>query len=107
MLRVIQLNTLEDRAVHDKNQWDSAVKFLEKSLKEKLDVNEENLKEQVSRYSFMELSFLFFKTCCVLSNLLRNILKGRARILRKMDELEIRYTRTDNKIGYSVIYFNK
>jgi optic atrophy protein 1 len=47
MLRVIQLNTLEDRAVHDKNQWDSAVKFLDKSLREKLDVNEENLKEQV------------------------------------------------------------
>lgn len=49
MLRVIQLNTLEDRAVHDKNQWDSAIRFLEKSLREKLDVNEQNLKEQVCR----------------------------------------------------------
>lgn len=36
MLRVIQLNTLEDRSVKDKQQWDSAVKFLENSIKEKL-----------------------------------------------------------------------
>jgi Dynamin-like GTPase OPA1 C-terminal len=26
MLRVIQLNTLEDRSVHDKNHWDSAIR---------------------------------------------------------------------------------
>jgi len=38
MLRVIQLNTLEDRSVSEKQQWDSAVKFLEKSVKEKLQV---------------------------------------------------------------------
>ncbi|KAJ4443729.1 hypothetical protein ANN_05507 [Periplaneta americana] len=36
MLRVIQLNTLEDRSVNDKQHWDSAVKFLENSVKEKL-----------------------------------------------------------------------
>jgi optic atrophy protein 1 len=47
MLRVIQLNTLEDRAVHDKYQWDSAIKFLEKSLNEKFTVNEQNLRELV------------------------------------------------------------
>ena len=35
MLRVIQLNTLEDRSVHDKNQWDQATTFLERSLNEK------------------------------------------------------------------------
>ncbi|XP_035232787.1 dynamin-like 120 kDa protein, mitochondrial isoform X2 [Stegodyphus dumicola] len=36
MLRIIQLNALEDRAVPDKQQWDSAVKFLESSLKDRL-----------------------------------------------------------------------
>lgn len=39
MLRVIQLNTLEDRSVTDKYQWDLAVKFLEESLREKLKVS--------------------------------------------------------------------
>jgi hypothetical protein len=38
MLRVIQLNTLEDRSVSEKQHWDSAVKFLENSVKEKLQV---------------------------------------------------------------------
>ena len=38
MLRVIQLNTLEDRAVHDKRQWDAAVSFLEQSIKDKMQV---------------------------------------------------------------------
>jgi hypothetical protein len=38
MLRVIQLNTLEDRSVNEKQHWDSAVKFLENSVKEKLQV---------------------------------------------------------------------
>jgi len=43
MLRVIQLNTLEDRSVHDKQHWDGAIKFLEESLKDKIEVNEANL----------------------------------------------------------------
>ncbi len=47
MLRVIQLNTLEDRAVHDKHQWDSAINFLEASLREKLENSEANLRDQV------------------------------------------------------------
>ena len=47
MLRVIQLNTLEDRAVHDKYQWDSAINFLEKSLQEKLKISQANLRQQV------------------------------------------------------------
>lgn len=34
--RIIQLNALEDRAVTDKQQWDSAIKFLESSLKDRL-----------------------------------------------------------------------
>lgn len=40
MLRVIQLNTLEDRTVNDKRDWDQAVKFLESSVKEKLKQND-------------------------------------------------------------------
>ena len=47
MLRVIQLNTLEDRSVHDKQQWDSANLFLEHSLREKLVQSEANIREQV------------------------------------------------------------
>ena len=33
---MIQLNTLEDRSVPDKEQWDKAVKFMEETMKEKL-----------------------------------------------------------------------
>ena len=40
VLRVIQLNTLEDRSVHDKQQWDSAVNFVKQSVTEKLDATE-------------------------------------------------------------------
>lgn len=44
MLRIIQLNALEDRTVGDKRDWDSAVKFLESSVKSKLAQTEELLK---------------------------------------------------------------
>ncbi|XP_057365629.1 dynamin-like 120 kDa protein, mitochondrial [Daphnia carinata] len=47
VLRVIQLNTLEDRSVHDKQQWDSAVQFVERSVIEKLQVTEANLNNLV------------------------------------------------------------
>ncbi|KAK9721428.1 Dynamin family [Popillia japonica] len=47
MLRVIQLNTLEDRTVSDKRDWDSAVKFLESSVKNKLKQNEAFLKQML------------------------------------------------------------
>ncbi|XP_057653010.1 dynamin-like 120 kDa protein, mitochondrial isoform X1 [Diorhabda carinulata] len=45
MLRVIQLNALEDRTIGDKRDWDQAVKFLESSVKEKLNESETNLKK--------------------------------------------------------------
>lgn len=45
MLRVIQLNILEDRTISDKRDWDQAVKFLESSLKEKIKESETNLKD--------------------------------------------------------------
>ena len=44
-LRVIQMNTLEDRSVHDKLQWDTAVKFMETSVGEKLCQTEEVITE--------------------------------------------------------------
>lgn len=47
MLRVIQLNTLEDRSVPDKQQWDGAIRFLEESLYEKVKANDENLRQVV------------------------------------------------------------
>ena len=45
MLRVIQLNTLEDRSVHDKQEWDQAVKFFETSVKEKMQHTELTISE--------------------------------------------------------------
>ncbi|XP_047490169.1 dynamin-like 120 kDa protein, mitochondrial isoform X7 [Penaeus chinensis] len=47
VLRVIQLNALEDRSVHDKQQWDAACKFLEESVKDKLHTTESTLREMV------------------------------------------------------------
>lgn len=47
MLRVIQLNTLEDRSVHDKQEWDQAVKFFESSVKDKLAHTEQTLEEMM------------------------------------------------------------
>lgn len=47
MLRVIQLNTLEDRSVHDKQEWDQAVKFFESSVKDKLAHTEQTLAEML------------------------------------------------------------
>ena len=35
--RVIQLTALEDWSVSEKQQWDSAVKFMESTLQEELD----------------------------------------------------------------------
>ncbi|KAL1491006.1 hypothetical protein ABEB36_011668 [Hypothenemus hampei] len=44
MLRVIQLNALEDRTISDKRDWDQAVKFLETSIKEKIRESEGDMK---------------------------------------------------------------
>lgn len=44
---MIQLNTLEDRSVHDKQQWDSAVQFVERSVLEKLEATESVLNNMV------------------------------------------------------------
>lgn len=45
MLRIIQLNTLEDRSVHDKTEWDQAVKFFEDAVKSKLQTTEQTMAE--------------------------------------------------------------
>ncbi|KAG1667384.1 Dynamin-like protein, mitochondrial [Nymphon striatum] len=54
MLRVIQLNTLEDRSVTDKQQWDQAVSFLDSSIQERLLSTEKMIKEMVGPSSFRE-----------------------------------------------------
>ncbi|XP_073811007.1 opa1 mitochondrial dynamin like GTPase isoform X4 [Musca autumnalis] len=56
MLRVIQLNTLEDRFVHDKSEWDQAVKFLETSVKAKLAQTEETLSEMFGPGQFTRIT---------------------------------------------------
>ena len=50
---MIQLNTLEDRSVHDKQHWDGAIKFLSENVTEKLDGNENTLREMVSLRSLI------------------------------------------------------
>ena len=47
MLRVIQLNTLEDRNINDKRDWDEAARFLETSVKDKLQSTEQILREML------------------------------------------------------------
>ncbi|XP_015586682.1 dynamin-like 120 kDa protein, mitochondrial isoform X2 [Cephus cinctus] len=47
MLRVIQLNTLEDRSVNDKRDWDQAVQFLETSVKDKLQSTEQIIRDML------------------------------------------------------------
>ncbi|XP_075165155.1 opa1 mitochondrial dynamin like GTPase isoform X7 [Haematobia irritans] len=56
MLRVIQLNTLEDRFVHDKSEWDQAVKFLETSVTAKLAQTEETLSEMFGPGQFTRIT---------------------------------------------------
>ncbi|KAF0756855.1 dynamin-like 120 kDa protein, mitochondrial isoform X1 [Aphis craccivora] len=45
MLRVIQLNTLEDRCIKDKHNWDQAAQFLTSTLEHNLKVTDDLLKE--------------------------------------------------------------
>uniref|UniRef100_A0A6A7G1C7 Dynamin-like GTPase OPA1, mitochondrial n=2 Tax=Hirondellea gigas TaxID=1518452 RepID=A0A6A7G1C7_9CRUS len=60
VLRVIQLNALEDRSVSDKQQWDAACKFLEESVKEKMVANEATLKEMIGPSSSEQ--WLYWRT---------------------------------------------
>ncbi|XP_064486502.1 dynamin-like 120 kDa protein, mitochondrial [Ornithodoros turicata] len=47
MLRLIQLNALEDRVVHDKHQWDQAVRFLEATLQRHLQDTDKRVRNMV------------------------------------------------------------
>ncbi|XP_067127629.1 dynamin-like GTPase OPA1, mitochondrial isoform X2 [Centruroides vittatus] len=47
MLRIIQLNALDDRSVHSKQQWDEAIKFLESSIKDKLQSTNTRIQEMI------------------------------------------------------------
>ncbi|GAB1600130.1 dynamin-like 120 kDa protein, mitochondrial isoform X1 [Argonauta hians] len=46
-LRMFQISILEDTSCTDKSQWDSAIKFMEECIKEKLKTNEEILNEML------------------------------------------------------------
>lgn len=58
MVRVLQLNALQDRALSNKRHWDEAVQFLEQSVSESLKVTEDNLKEMTGP-SFKERFNIF------------------------------------------------
>jgi len=47
MLRIIQLNIFEDGSVKDKHEWDQAVRFLETSVKKKLQSTEQILRDML------------------------------------------------------------
>ncbi|XP_022090289.1 dynamin-like 120 kDa protein, mitochondrial isoform X2 [Acanthaster planci] len=44
-LRVMQVNALEDRSVHDKQQWDAAIKFMDSVLKNRLQETDSLIQE--------------------------------------------------------------
>ncbi|XP_071840182.1 dynamin-like GTPase OPA1, mitochondrial isoform X3 [Apostichopus japonicus] len=44
-IKVIQLNALEDRSVHDRQQWDEAISFMEKTLHQRLKETEAKINE--------------------------------------------------------------
>lgn len=60
-LRVIQLNILEDRSVTDKVQWDAAIKFMEETLRERLQQTEEQLKQMTGPSSWDQ--WVRWKSC--------------------------------------------
>ncbi|GBP29616.1 Dynamin-like 120 kDa protein, mitochondrial [Eumeta japonica] len=45
VLRVLQLNALQDRCVSSRQDWDAAVRLMENALKDKLEATEKKLKE--------------------------------------------------------------
>lgn len=59
MLRIIQLNALDDRSVHNKQQWDEAIKFLESSIQTKLQLTKTRIQEMMGP-SFKE-QWLYWK----------------------------------------------
>ncbi|XP_042226595.1 dynamin-like 120 kDa protein, mitochondrial isoform X2 [Homarus americanus] len=62
VLRVIQLNALEDRSVNEKQQWDAACKFLEDSVKEKLQTTEGTLREMVGPSTKEQWMYWYYPT---------------------------------------------
>lgn len=51
MLRMIQLNTLEDRCIKDKQNWDEAAQFLTSSLEQNLKVSNVNFERFLYSYT--------------------------------------------------------
>ena len=59
--RVMQRNTLDDKIVPDKQQWDIAVKFMEETLREKLQQSKKWGKKLCGRGELMAASV----QCCI------------------------------------------
>lgn len=62
MLRIIQLNTLEDQNVSEKQQWDFAVKFLVSSIKQKLDETKAEMKKMVGPSKMEQWTYWKYST---------------------------------------------
>ena len=61
-LRVIQMNALEDRSVPDKPSWDQGIQFMEKSLNERLDKVNEQLRDLTGPSSLEQWAYWSRKT---------------------------------------------
>ncbi|XP_076298769.1 dynamin-like GTPase OPA1, mitochondrial isoform X4 [Lasioglossum baleicum] len=82
MLRVIQLNTLEDRSIYDKRDWDQAVRFLETSINDKLQITEQILRDMLGpgrteRWLYWRNSTAEQQLCSSVKNELDHILRAR------------------------------
>ncbi|XP_050060305.1 dynamin-like 120 kDa protein, mitochondrial isoform X2 [Aphis gossypii] len=61
MLRVIQLNTLEDRCIKDKYNWDQAAQFLTSTLEHNLKVTDDLLKEMTGPSNYEK--WFYWQSC--------------------------------------------
>jgi len=61
-LRVIQMNALEDRSVPDKPSWDQGIAFMEKSLNERLDKVNDQLRDLTGPSSLEQWAYWSRKT---------------------------------------------
>ena len=56
---MIQKNALEDTAVTNKMQWDNSISFMERILKERIDLANDNLERCIGMYFNVTIYFIF------------------------------------------------
>lgn len=64
---VIQKNALEDTAVTNKMQWDNSISFMERILKERIDLANDDLEKCIGKYRY----FVFLHVIGDLTHLAR------------------------------------